>query len=168
MMFIVNLFYVFDLGNYSYLDQRIDVSSFKLLENPLIALAMIWETYPVFWIICGLISTFWIFWKGIKFAFQFLNDSQQVIRFWHKTLSFISLAQSYYSQYGGLLDSIVCFGVMLSLAMILSLLPLHLILFFILMKLEHFLLTIMIKNLSAIIMIRFLMSLELMNQIKTN
>ena len=88
-MFIVNLFYVFDLGNYSYLDQRIDVSSFKLLENPLIALEMIWETYPVFWIICGLILTVWIFWKGIKFAFQFLNDSQQVIRFWHKTLSFI-------------------------------------------------------------------------------
>ena len=54
-MISVTVFYISDLGNYSYLDQRIDVSSFKLLENPLIALDMIWETYPVLWIILGLI-----------------------------------------------------------------------------------------------------------------
>ena len=46
-MISVTVFYISDLGNYSYLDQRIDVSSFKLLENPLIVLDMIWETYPL-------------------------------------------------------------------------------------------------------------------------
>ena len=34
---VILLFYTFDLGNYGYLDQRIDISSFKLLENPAIS-----------------------------------------------------------------------------------------------------------------------------------
>ena len=48
-------FYGFDLGNYSYLGHRIDVSTLRLLEYPLIALRMVWESYPIVWITMGLI-----------------------------------------------------------------------------------------------------------------
>ena len=89
IMISVTVFYISDLGNYSYLDQRIDVSSFKLLENPLIALDMIWETYPVLWIILGSILIILAFWQGIKYAFDFLYDSPKVIRYRHKTIGFI-------------------------------------------------------------------------------
>ena len=89
VMISVTVFYISDLGNYSYLDQRIDVSSFKLLENPLIALDMIWETYPVLWIILGSILIILAFWQGIKYAFDFLYDSPKVIRYRHKTIGFI-------------------------------------------------------------------------------
>ena len=64
----------FDLGIYGYLDQRIDLSSFKLLENPLISFGMVFETYPVFWILLGLMIVMWMLLKGINWAFLFLDD----------------------------------------------------------------------------------------------
>ncbi len=46
-------FYGFDLGNYSYLGHRMDVSTLRLLENPIIAMEMAWESYPIVWIVLG-------------------------------------------------------------------------------------------------------------------
>ena len=86
---LLTLFYIFDLGNYSYLDQRIDLSSFKLLENPLISFGMAFETYPVFWIVLGLIIMVWILWKGIHWAFLFLNDQPILFRYRDKSIGFI-------------------------------------------------------------------------------
>ena len=85
---LLTLFYIFDLGNYSYLDQRIDLSSFKLLENPLISFGMAFETYPVFWIVLGLIIMVWILWKGIHWAFLFLNDQPRLFRYRDKSIGF--------------------------------------------------------------------------------
>ncbi len=51
-------FYGFDLGNYSYLGHRMDVSTLRLLENPIIAMEMAWESYPIVWIVVVLFS-FW-------------------------------------------------------------------------------------------------------------
>ena len=45
------LFYVFDFANYGYTQQRIDITVFSLLENFTISLGMIWESYPVIWLI---------------------------------------------------------------------------------------------------------------------
>ncbi|MBT4735857.1 MAG: hypothetical protein HOO16_01520, partial [Candidatus Marinimicrobia bacterium] len=39
---LVTFFYAFDIAHYGYLNHRIDVSAFKLLENPMIALQMVW------------------------------------------------------------------------------------------------------------------------------
>ena len=49
-------FYIFDFANYGYTQQRIDVTVFNLLENFTISLGMIWETYPVVWLILFVIS----------------------------------------------------------------------------------------------------------------
>ena len=41
------LFYSVDMGHYSYLGRRIDISVLRFLENPQISAQMIWESYPV-------------------------------------------------------------------------------------------------------------------------
>ncbi|SVB13142.1 uncharacterized protein METZ01_LOCUS165996, partial [marine metagenome] len=84
----VILFYTFDLGNYSYLDQRIDISSFKLLENPAISFGMVFETYPVFWITLVFAIIMWILWKGINRSFLFLNEPPVLYRNRDKSIGF--------------------------------------------------------------------------------
>ena len=41
------LFYSFDMGHYSYLGRRVDISVLRFLENPQISAQMVWESYPV-------------------------------------------------------------------------------------------------------------------------
>ena len=78
---IIIFLYAFDLGNYSYLKQRIDISSIKLLENPLIAFAMAWESYPMTFIIIALIITVYIVWKQIDLTFDTLNNRPKIFSF---------------------------------------------------------------------------------------
>jgi len=82
-------FYGFDLGNYSYLGHRMDVSTLRLLENPIIAMEMAWESYPIVWIVLGLIGcTLAIFW-WIQNSFLILLGQSQVQRFRHRATGFI-------------------------------------------------------------------------------
>lgn len=83
------IFYGFDLGNYSYLGRRIDISTLHLLENPLIALGMIWESYPIIWITMGLLlcitaACFWL-----RLGYQQLNINPQVVRFKDKAIGIV-------------------------------------------------------------------------------
>jgi len=41
------LFYSIDMGHYSYLGRRVDVSVLRFLDNPEISARMVWESYPV-------------------------------------------------------------------------------------------------------------------------
>ena len=82
-------FYGFDLGNYSYLGHRMDVSTLRLLENPIIAMEMAWESYPIVWIVLGLVGcTLAIFW-WIQNGFLILLGQSQVQRFRHRAMGFI-------------------------------------------------------------------------------
>ena len=85
---LVTFFYAFDMAHYGYLNHRIDVSAFKLLENPMIALQMVWESYPVIWSIIGLSILIWATWKGIGNTFQYLEDRQRLVRFRDKFFAF--------------------------------------------------------------------------------
>jgi phosphoglycerol transferase MdoB-like AlkP superfamily enzyme len=85
---LVTFFYAFDIAHYGYLNHRIDVSAFKLLENPMIALQMVWESYPVVWSIIGLSILIWATWRAIEKAFQILEDRQRIVRFRNKFFGF--------------------------------------------------------------------------------
>jgi len=85
---VIIFLYAFDFGNYAYLDHRLDISSFKLLENPLIALNMAWESYPMGWMLLGLAIIIGCTWNGIKRAFRFLDDRPNLFRFRHKIFGF--------------------------------------------------------------------------------
>jgi phosphoglycerol transferase MdoB-like AlkP superfamily enzyme len=47
------MIYVFDFGHYSYLGQRINATIFRFLGDPAINARMLWESYPVVWILLG-------------------------------------------------------------------------------------------------------------------
>lgn len=78
---IIILLYGFDLGNYSYLDQRIDISSLKLLENPLIAFGMAWESYPMVIILFILVIVVYFVWRNIDKTFTILTNRPKVFNF---------------------------------------------------------------------------------------
>ena len=52
------LFYSVDIGHYSYLDRRVDVSVLRFLDNPEISAQMVWESYPVIIILIFLLFIF--------------------------------------------------------------------------------------------------------------
>jgi len=52
---LIILFYFIDFAHYAYLEERVDASALRYIQNPLISLRMVWETYPVVWGISGLI-----------------------------------------------------------------------------------------------------------------
>jgi phosphoglycerol transferase MdoB-like AlkP superfamily enzyme len=53
------IFYTVDAGHYAYLQQRIDITAVSLLENPAISLYMVWESYPVIWVLIFLVLISW-------------------------------------------------------------------------------------------------------------
>ncbi len=52
---IFTLFYVFDFANYAYLSQRLTASILGYLQNARISLGMIWQSYPVVWLVLGIL-----------------------------------------------------------------------------------------------------------------
>lgn len=82
-------FYGFDLGNYSYLGHRMDISTLRLLENPIIAMEMAYESYPIVWISLGLIGAILTIFWWIQNSFLILLGQSQVERFRDRAMGFI-------------------------------------------------------------------------------
>lgn len=53
--FIVFFFFAADFGSFSYNETRLDAGALNFAEDPGISLAMMWQTYPLFWMFFGLI-----------------------------------------------------------------------------------------------------------------
>ncbi len=47
---VIALFYIVDFGHYAYLNQRLDFSATRFLQNLDISMQMVWESYHVVWI----------------------------------------------------------------------------------------------------------------------
>ena len=46
-LILMYLIYITDAGHYAYLQQRLNATALRFLENPLISANMVWQTYPV-------------------------------------------------------------------------------------------------------------------------
>lgn len=46
-LILMYLFYITDIGHYAYLQQRLNATALRFLENPLISANMVWQSYPV-------------------------------------------------------------------------------------------------------------------------
>ncbi|MGB2578819.1 phosphoglycerol transferase MdoB-like AlkP superfamily enzyme [Elusimicrobium simillimum] len=95
----VALTYAGDFGHYSYLSIRVNASLFKYLENALISIEMVWQTYPVVWATIGLIFVFLL---AYKFAMFFINmgeprkkDGWKKKTIWFMVLFVLSFAAGY-------------------------------------------------------------------------
>lgn len=53
--FIVFFFFAADFGSFSYNQTRLDAGAMNFVEDPGISLRMMWQTYPLFWMIIGLL-----------------------------------------------------------------------------------------------------------------
>ena len=76
---ILLLFYSVDFGHYSYLGRRVDVSAQRFLENPQISAQMIWESYPVVFILIFLSLVFFGFKLLFELSYSILLTNQNII-----------------------------------------------------------------------------------------
>jgi phosphoglycerol transferase MdoB-like AlkP superfamily enzyme len=53
--FIVFFFFAADFGNFSYNKTRLNASALNFWEDAKISMAMLWQSYPIFWMVMGLI-----------------------------------------------------------------------------------------------------------------
>lgn len=59
------LLYIFDFGFFFYLRQRIDMTAPTYIDDPVIALNMVWESYPVITLALLLIATLIVYARGV-------------------------------------------------------------------------------------------------------
>jgi len=59
--FIVFFFFAADFGSFSYNQTRLDAGAMNFVEDPGISLRMMWQTYPLFWMVLGLLITVLLF-----------------------------------------------------------------------------------------------------------
>ncbi|MDQ6889993.1 MAG: LTA synthase family protein, partial [Bacteroidota bacterium] len=57
LTFIVLFFYGADFGNFSYNHTRINASALNFAEDPVISFKMLWQSYPMVWILTALVLT---------------------------------------------------------------------------------------------------------------
>ncbi|RYY61107.1 MAG: alkaline phosphatase family protein [Chitinophagaceae bacterium] len=53
--FIVFFFFAADFGSFSYNRTRLDAGAMNFVEDPGISMQMMWQTYPMFWMLLGLL-----------------------------------------------------------------------------------------------------------------
>src|SRR5882724_621686 len=59
--FIVFFFFAADFGSFSYNRTRLDAGAMNFVEDPGISLKMMWQTYPMAWMILGLLVAVMLF-----------------------------------------------------------------------------------------------------------
>lgn len=61
--FIVIFFFGADYGHFAYVSTRLNASALNFYEDAKISMEMLWESYPLFWILLGLVIVGFIFYK---------------------------------------------------------------------------------------------------------
>ena len=64
--FIILFFFGADFGNFSYNHTRINASALNFAEDPLISMEMLWQSYPMVWILASLALTVFLISKIFK------------------------------------------------------------------------------------------------------
>jgi phosphoglycerol transferase MdoB-like AlkP superfamily enzyme len=73
MYLVITLFYVFDFGYYDYLSIRLDAASLRFLSNLSISTQVLFESYPVYKGLFGLLILVFIIYKFNAFIYKKIN-----------------------------------------------------------------------------------------------
>lgn len=93
---VVVFVYFIDFGHYAYLQNRIDATVIRFLYDLKDSLEMIWQSYPVFWIVSGYILTVVIYSIILKLIIYRLDQSGLCIaRRWQKAFIIVSFVITY-------------------------------------------------------------------------
>jgi phosphoglycerol transferase MdoB-like AlkP superfamily enzyme len=71
MTFLVIFFFAADFGCFSYNKTRLNASALNFMEDPKISAAMLWQSYPIVWMVLGLLMTVWL----LRVMFRKLHGS---------------------------------------------------------------------------------------------
>ena len=69
-------FYTTDFIHYAYVHQRLNASILSYIDNPLISMQMMWQSYPIISIIVVFLILEWVLYKFISFTYQ-LSDKYE-------------------------------------------------------------------------------------------
>lgn len=72
VIIVFALFYVIDFANYAYLSQRVTVNILAFLQDAKISAGVVWQTYPVIWIIIALVLLCSILLAIITFTYNII------------------------------------------------------------------------------------------------
>ncbi|SDD97555.1 LTA synthase family protein [Niabella drilacis] len=90
--FLLFLFFIADMVSFSYNRTRLDAGAMNFVEDPGISLNMIWQTYPLVWILVGLAAAIICFkWALNKSHWQVINltDGKAIM---HRRFPFVIAA----------------------------------------------------------------------------
>jgi hypothetical protein len=77
-------FYTADFIHYAYVHQRLNASILSYIDNPLISLQMMWQSYHVVIIFLAFILIEFILYKFISFTYFFSNKYTSILSGWKK------------------------------------------------------------------------------------
>lgn len=86
--FLLFLVYIVDFGHFAYLRVRLDSAAISLLEDAAISFQMLWETYPIIWLVLGLtlITAFYAYTIN-RIIMKFKQAGRQHLGRWQKVFS---------------------------------------------------------------------------------
>lgn len=72
------MFYVVDFGHYAYLNTRLDFTALRFLENAAISAEMVWQSYPVVWIVFAIVLANLLFIYATNKLFKVIQNQNDV------------------------------------------------------------------------------------------
>ena len=103
-VFLLIFFYAVDFAHYSYLSQRLNASVLNYLSDAGISMNMVWQTYPVIWIILLLIAGTWFIrwlivsaYKRIKRSGSLTSKKNTIISY---VIAFLLMALAIFGRIG--------------------------------------------------------------------
>src|SRR6266487_212728 len=75
--FLVFFFFAADFGNFSYNNTRLDAGALNFYEDPKTSLQMLWQTYPMTWMLMGLgVAVLFFRWLFIKGHWRIIHRTE--------------------------------------------------------------------------------------------
>lgn len=105
IIFIILFFHVIDFAHYGYLSKRLNASVLNYLQDASISLNMVWESYPVIWLVIGLMLATIFIWLLVKWTFDktldtnFVSGKQRIVEFTVCFIVFGMMIFGRFSQY---------------------------------------------------------------------
>ncbi|HUR10201.1 MAG TPA: LTA synthase family protein [Flavitalea sp.] len=87
VLFIL-FFYTFDFTHYSYLSQRLNASVLNYLQDFGISVNMVWQSYPVIWILLGIFAAMIAFFFLFRSVYKRIRGQQAIHSKKKKTIAF--------------------------------------------------------------------------------
>lgn len=89
VVFITIFFFIADLISFSYNRTRLDAGAMNFVEDPGISIYMIWQTYPIVWIIMGLVLAVFLFRWLLNKSHELVKTATDGKLLMHRKLPFI-------------------------------------------------------------------------------